>query len=223
MAINLKDHEVIINSIRTEHPQTVADGPVVPEKYSIVRPRILWVLRETNGGGDWDLKSFLRDNTNLFSYSRWHATFGAIAKISKGLIESLEVSEIRKLNARSAVESLRDIAVINLNKRGGGRNVNWETFPSDVQTFHPFVKSQICVLDPEILIAAGTADWLPDPLKSEITKIGHLKTGAIQIDSKKWLVKCFHSAQTQLTHHELYQQIINALSSVGWSNTRLNC
>ncbi len=218
MPVDLKAHERVLESIRQYDPETVADGPVVPARYATAHPRVLWVLRETHGGGDWDLREFLGHDSKLFSYPSWHSTFGALAKISHGLIRSLPAAAIERLSARSAVDALRDVAVINVNKRGGERNVDWDTFPGDVQDFRSFVDMQIATLDAEILIAAGTADLLPDSLRADSKELQHRKIGAVRISDSGWLVKCYHTAQTRIPHHELYRQIVDALYASGWRN-----
>ena len=215
-AVDLEAHEELLQAIRKIDSHTVADGAVVPSRYVLARPRILWVLRETNGGGDWDLREFLRSDTNLFSYPRWHCTFGALAKVSYGILNSLPIEDVEHLSARSAVDALREVAVVNVNKRGGGGRVDWAAFPDHAKDFSTLVESQIAALDPEILIAAGTVDFLPESLYASSKDLRGNTVGAVRLSSSRWLVKCYHTAQTRIPQHQMYAQIVDALRVAGW-------
>jgi hypothetical protein len=209
-------HEQVLKSIRLYDPQTVPDGPVVPTRYAAAKPRLLWVLRETNGGGTWDLCDFLRDHSKLFGYSRWHCTYGAVAKISFGLIKGLAADDIGKLGARDVVDTLRDVAVINVNKRGGEGRVARNKLAANAEDFKSFVELQIAALAPEIIIAAGTASLLPDSLREYNECIQGCVIGAVQLNEKAWLVKCYHTGQRKVRHAVLYERIFGALRKAGW-------
>lgn len=47
--------------IRERYPDSVLDGIVDANQFARTKPRILWILREANGGKGWDLRSWLRD------------------------------------------------------------------------------------------------------------------------------------------------------------------
>ena len=93
-----------LNSLRARihelNPNAVLDGAVSPDRYASSNPRIVWILRETNGDGGWDLCEFLEDHSQLLDYSRWAATYGAIAKISKAFQESLRPVALASLRKR---------------------------------------------------------------------------------------------------------------------------
>ena len=101
---DFQSHEQVLKSIRRYDPQTVADGPVVPARYAAAKPRMLWVLREPHGGGAWDLREFLRNDSQLLGEPRWYCTYGAVAKISYGLIKCLPAEHVGRLRSRAVVD-----------------------------------------------------------------------------------------------------------------------
>jgi len=216
MSLDLQAHDLVLESIRHYDPKTVADGAVVPGKYEQARPRLLWILRETNGGGDWDLRSFLSSNDALFGYPYWHATFGALAKTSFGLLHDLPAESIAQMEARDAVAALRSIAVVNVNKRGGESRVNWESFPDEAREFSRFVDKQVDALAPDIILAAGTTGHLPARFDAIAAELEQCSIGAVCLADGGHFVKCYHTAQTTITHHALYGKILASLLSAGW-------
>ncbi len=218
MPLDLQAHDRVLKSIREHDPKTVADGAVVPEEYVRAKPRLLWILRETNGGGDWDLRKFLANDEVLFSYPHWHATFGALAKISFGLLHDSPAELIAQMDAKDAVEALRSVAVINVNKRGGESRVDWDTFPDEVREFSTFVDEQVDALAPDIILAAGTAGHLPRRFDAVSAELQQRSIGAVRIESGAQFVKCYHTAQTTITHHALYGQILDSLREAGWKH-----
>jgi hypothetical protein len=218
MLLDFQAHDRVLEDIRQHDPNTVADGAVVPQEYAQSKPRLLWILRETNGGGDWDLRRFLSSDEELFGYRHWHATFGALAKISFGLIHNSPEASIAQMDAKDAVEALRSVAVVNVNKRGGESRVDWESFPEEAREFSSFVDKQINALAPDVIIAAGTADHLPARFDAVSAELGQCSIGAARLASGVHFVKSYHTAQTTLTHHALYQQVLASLLEAGWKH-----
>jgi hypothetical protein len=210
-------HEQVLKSIRLYDPQTVVDGPVVLARYAAAKPRMLWVLRETHGGGAWDLREFLMNDSQLLGYPRWHCTYGAVAKISYGLIKCSAAEDVGRLRARAVVDAIREVAVVNVNKRGGKGSVAWDRLVANAQDFTSFVERQIVTLNPEIIIAAGTYEILPEPLREQSTSLQGRVIGAVRLDQKAWLVRCYHTGQTRWRHELFYERILGALKDAGWT------
>ena len=84
--MDIATHDSLLADLRQMDPNAVLDGPVVSERYSKTPFRILWALREPNGDGPWDLREFLATDECLFTYPKWQATIGLLAKVSHGLV-----------------------------------------------------------------------------------------------------------------------------------------
>ncbi|MDM8541992.1 hypothetical protein QUF90_12975 [Desulfococcaceae bacterium HSG9] len=209
-------YEQLIQSIRTKDPEIIADGPVDWSRYVKSKIRILWILRETNGGGDWDLREFL---TNPFSYKNWHSTFGAVAKISHCFLNDLSPEELN-FNARSVADSLKDIAVINVNKKGGASHID-NNYYKNLKAFINDVKSQIQILKPKIIIAAGTLDQLA-MFDDHKEKLNSMPISAIKLTKKQWLVKSYHTAQRSITVRKMYEMMLLSLEKADWKKSTNN-
>src|SRR5690348_1674250 len=119
--VNLAAHAELMNTLREGPAMLVEDGPIVPDRYSRADPRIMWVLREVNGTDErWSYADFLATDTALFSYNRWKQSLGLMAKCSTGILRGCEAWGDWAEDPSKLTESLRDIAVININKAGGG-------------------------------------------------------------------------------------------------------
>src|SRR5687767_2223124 len=163
--MNLGTLEEVLLDVRRIDPRAVPDGAVVPERYACARPRIVWILREVNDSGntDWDLRTFLASDdpeTGLLSYSRWWSTYGFVAKMSRALREGPDSTAVARLTAAEARDSLRDIAVINVNKSRGSSSAHWPTLRKAALVFGPVLRRQVQILQPEVVIAAGTWELL---------------------------------------------------------------
>lgn len=218
---DLREHEQIAADVSRCHPEAVLDGPVVPERYHNASPRIMWILREPNGTGPWDLREFLRNHSDsgLFGYQNWHSTYGALVKISHGLAKGLSALEVGGLQAHEVVDTIRDVAVINVNKKGGSSRVCWKKLRENAEEFSSSVERQILALKPDIIIAAGTADLLPHSYRTRLTPVDDKVIAAVEL-GHSWLVKCYHTAQRRLTHMELYGEILRALEKANWKQCR---
>ncbi|HEX7122140.1 MAG TPA: hypothetical protein VF178_07195 [Gemmatimonadaceae bacterium] len=218
--IDFATHETVLGELRGAFPTAVLDGPVDTASYEAAPVRILWILREVYGDGTpWDLRGFLGDREKLFSYPRWHATYGLVAKVSHGLLHAIPPAGFHQLSAREAAQALDSIAVINLNKLGGGAQVNWPTFLERVRQFETFAARQVKALAPEMVIAAGTFDVLPATIRSSLQ---HAETGGHSYShaTMPFLVRAHHPGQRRMRHDTYYGNIASQLEQAGWTGIR---
>ena len=58
--MNIKEKEKeIFDKLRNKDPSIVEDGIVIEEEYLTSKYKILYIMKEVNGGSDWNLKDFL--------------------------------------------------------------------------------------------------------------------------------------------------------------------
>ena len=221
--MDLTTHRQMMRELRAMDPRVITDGPIVPDRYQVAQLRILWVLREANNkdneGNGWDLCDFLASDEKLFSYSRWASTYGAVAVLSYGLFRNLPVEDVAALRARPVVAAIRDTAVINVNKLGGRERSTWTKLRANAAAFESLVTRQLRLLDPHIVIAAGTAELLPGSWRSALAQFQHIAIGCCR-HNPGWLVKSYHTGQTTLSWGELYRAIQDALVHQGWPAQR---
>lgn len=173
----------------------IPDGPVCLDRYLTAPRRIVWVLREVNSSDrDWELPDLLCNH--LFESSRWYCTYGLVAKVSRALLQCPVPEQLPSTSASEAAGFLRDVAVINVKKTGGGRRINQPSLAQGARAFRQIVVRQLEALDAHILIAAGTSRFLPD------------------LNLRARIVRTYHPGQSRLTHAAFYESLVGVLGAV---------
>jgi hypothetical protein len=150
--INLVEHESLLDALRADPARPVLDGPIVAARYERATLRILWVLREHHGDNGWDYRAFVATDQSLFSYKDWKKTLGLVTKVSHGVLRGCIPYGDWANDPSKLTDCLREIAIINLNKEGGGTHVNWDCFLPRVAKYEQIVARQIECLAPHIVI-----------------------------------------------------------------------
>lgn len=55
------EEDKLFNDFRLNHPSAVADGVVHEPEFLSACYRIVYILKEVNGGSGWDLRDFVYD------------------------------------------------------------------------------------------------------------------------------------------------------------------
>jgi hypothetical protein len=217
--MDLSGHEELLGEMQAVCEKLVLDGPVVSSRYAAAPLRILWILREPNGEGPWDLREFLSTPQNVFSYSRWSATIGLVAKVSYGLTHGAIPWGPWGNDARSCTEALADVAVININKRGGVSSVDWELLLRASSDFGDFIVRQVALLEPHVAIMAGTFPLLPRPLREALHILGDAEHCSSRVGNTVW-IRTYHPNQRRIPHRDYYETVRRSLDSAYGSHAR---
>lgn len=153
-----KKEEILFFKWKEKRQKFVPDGIVDEIKYNASYKKVLYILKEVNGGkerdSNWDLRDFLRkggrkqtwDNIALWQYG--------INNLSQNLNWNILKSKISIKNFRKT--QLESIAAINLKKEPGGHtaknNLIWDYSWKDKE----LLKEQISIYKPEIIVCCGT-------------------------------------------------------------------
>ncbi len=194
----------------------VTDGPVNVTRYIQARPRIVWVLREVNfpGASGWDLSQYL--DCDLETYSRWQSTYGLVAKVSHALLQQPHATELPQ-NATDVRDAIRDVAVINVSKVGGGSRAQGRDLRERALRYEKLVALQLDALAPDIVIAGGTFSLVP-AFRQQFSK--DAMAGPIRAAKWRdsWLVNMYHPGQSRLRHEVVFAQLRDALVSAGYAS-----
>jgi len=193
--------------LQQQDPAIALDGAVDIDRYLKAKPRILWILREANQVGNlWDLRKYFREE--LFSYNRWKSTAGVMTCVSHGLLnQRMQWGPwAQNENVRVIADCLRDVAVININKRGGLSRVDWGRLGSASSDFSDIIERQIEALQPDIIILGGTRDFLPDRLKNQLKHLDYSDHNSARIDNAIY-IHAYHPNQSSITHEQYYESV----------------
>lgn len=143
------------------------DGPIT-ELYFETQPRILWILREPHNEGGESLIEYV--NNDLIGrdkpqWPKWYSTWGLIIKVSDAILNNNY--NMYDKHPRNIKKCLENIAVINLNKFGGGKRKS-RHYRLGAQKCKKLVQRQYEILSPDIVIFGGTGQ---DFIHLEIEKL----------------------------------------------------
>lgn len=162
--------EALFNEWR--FPGFISDGVVNPEEYCKSNLRILIVLKEVNGGKDWDLRDFLRNSGGR------NQTWGPVARWIKGirnLPDEYDWESIETVSDQDRIDWLKDIAAINVKKLAGGAVADSKKIRNFLysERNREYLKRQVNLYKPDLVILGNTgSDWYLSSVDWKVTKRG---------------------------------------------------
>lgn len=137
---------------RLECPGLIPDGLVDEEQYDSSPRKLLFLMKEVNGGRDWDLRDFLRAGGRP-------ATWDNIARWTQGL-HNLDReygwAELERDNDARRLELLKKICVVNVKKVPGGHTSEAKQIHTAGKENAEWLRQQISIYRPELIICCGT-------------------------------------------------------------------
>ena len=207
--------EASLEARQRADPALVVDGAVDAARYAAAPRRVVWLLREPNvaaawdtGGANRDLRRFYRDR--LFAYPRWAATGACLARTSHALLRGEPPDLWEPGGARRHADALRDVAVVNANKHGGGAVHRPAALRAKAAEFAPLLADQLAALAPDVLLLAGTAGLLPPPFWRAWAKLPAEPPLPATVDGRR-VVPVPHPAQTTITHRAYWRRVAAGL------------
>lgn len=148
-------HDALFERWAERARRVYRDGAVDAESYWMASLRIAYLLKEVNvreHEDGWDLCSFLADGER-------GKTWNMVAYWTYGLLNGLpEWTNVPDANTGFRGEWLRRVAVLNLNKEGGGAVTDPRRLRDVVKRDADLLRDQIRMLDPHVVVCAGTGD-----------------------------------------------------------------
>ena len=151
----------------------VFDGITNQKRFEKANPKILWILKEANKGEGkddwWDHREFHED---VSRYPRWPRTYQPIIWTAYGLLNKCYAwSDLPQINEKALINGknvLEDIAIININKKGGSSSSYQATIDKEYADHKKFLTDQISEINPDIIInSSGVFDLFTDFVPEE--------------------------------------------------------
>lgn len=153
--------KLVKDDIIKEVCEFIPDGIVNENEYNLAKYKILFVLKEVNGGKGWGLRKFLAEGGRPQTWDNISCWTEGVFNIDKEFLwrdlqdRDKEQREVKNLRRR--IKYLRKICVMNLKKTSGGHTTNrstlWEAAIRDAD----FFKKQHDLYNPDITICCGTS------------------------------------------------------------------
>lgn len=204
------------NNPKRDNPIIVADGVVDEKQYLESKFKIVYVMKEVNGGSDdWDLKDFLFDGGRS-------QTWDNIARWTEGILNLQEDFSWKYLSENNEIRRkkyLRKIGSINLKKTPGKHTSNYKEISIAATENKEIIKEQIELYNPEIIICCGTShDFIKCYLESDPVNWEMTYRGVEYIRNKNQIIISFAHPEARVRDAYLYYALIDAIREiVGYS------
>lgn len=176
---------LVANATNLTPLQWSADDGIIDDKqFNKQRLRILWVLREPNGG-DFDFKKYLKNPT---VYSKWKQSYGLVVKVSRIILDELFSNEDDW--HIYAPEVMKRIALINVKNTEGKSSVDWNKLTESFHSNKDSLTKKLREINPNLIICGGTYDYV----KSLIPACP--------------IISLYHPNQRKITHKEYIERAI---------------
>ena len=113
---HLKKENTFLDDWAAKVSGFIRDGIVDHEFYWKSGIKILFLLKEVNGGEDWDLREFLREGGRK---QTWDNATRLVIGINH-LERDIPWKELETITEEQRIENLQQIAVVNVKKTPGG-------------------------------------------------------------------------------------------------------
>ncbi|WP_328190265.1 hypothetical protein [Marinobacter sp. OP 3.4] len=181
------------------------DGVISKDNWDSSRKKVLFVLKETNKANQ-NVVAAINRAIEVKKSGWWRGK--VLRRVGRwayglqnydGVVPSLKDA---KLNERSAVKS---IAYINIRKTAGKARTNRKTFDAHASEYAYFVRRQVELIKPDIVVLCGTYNQVKRYVFPEIKKVServHLNEGVVFINA-------FHPAARRKSSM-LYHQVLDS-------------
>ena len=131
----------------------VRDGIVNHECYWNSEIKILFLLKEVNGGENWDLRKFLQEGGRKQTWdnvTRWIIGINDLKR-------DIPWAELESVTEEQRISVLQQIAVVNVKKTSGGHTSVSEQITEAALNNGEMLCKQIDMYHPDIIICGGTS------------------------------------------------------------------
>lgn len=123
------------------------DGVINPEVWKGTKPKILFVLKETNALNG-DLRTFLKEGGSPTYYRTWN-------NIARWTNVILNKENLDYVSNEERQDLLQNICAINLKKESGGSASNENEIREAAKRDKVFIRKQIDLYEPDVVVACG--------------------------------------------------------------------
>lgn len=203
------------NEWYTEDSTVIKDGVVCAEKYvsNEATPRLLFLLKEVNGGAGWDLREFLKNGGRTQTWDNVTRWIEGIRRID----EEIEWSELEENSENRRSKYLKEICVVNIKKTSGSHTSVKGEIADAASSNADKLRRQISIYEPDIIICGGTGDYYYDNLVEDINqkpKWERTKRGIYYIVENKRVIISYLHPEARVKDCVIYYGLIDAIKEL---------
>ncbi len=211
MSIRAKE-DSLFNEFFGNDPRVIKDGLVQEEAYETAKYRIVYVLKEVNGGESWDLRDFVRDDGGR------PQTWDNIARWTQGIMnleEDIPWSVLGSNNEERRKTVLKQIAAVNLKKTSGGHTADNKLIYETALENDALLREQMSLYEPDIIICCGTSDAFVDSCYKDVEITWEMTSRGIWYfrDGKTVVISYVHP-EARVTDSLIVYGLIDAIKDI---------
>jgi hypothetical protein len=212
--------------------EPIYDGPINPEKYFNSKVKVAWLLKEgycdkDGTGGDWSYTD-VYDKENLYESLIKHisskATWFPVVYVTYAILNGHKCYDDMDYikDDPSMVQVMREIAVVNAQKLPARQHTSTDLgdIVESISKYGDFIKEQVDILNPDILIGASTMKLYTDLF--ELNPEDRKTFGSVNywIKQGKLYVDAYHPNQRSIDRTTYVDDILRVVEE--YFNARRN-
>lgn len=147
-----EEENKLFAELRTYNPDIIDDGVADEEGYLSAKYKIMYVLKEVNGGKSWSLREFVQNGGRP-------QTWDNIARWTEAILDldaERPWSYWEKDNEARRNRILKMICAVNVKKTSGGHTSNADEIYQAAMDNSLILQKQLNLYNPDIIICCGT-------------------------------------------------------------------
>lgn len=205
----------------------IPDGVVVPEKWVNANNRVIFLLKEVNGGeSEWDERDYLENyNTNPLYIKTHSPTISVLIQWIYAFDNDIELEWDKLLsqidNTETQTKLLQQIALVNVKKVPGGGTVDGEKFDQywrekkNIDNLKKQFENYFSSDAPPDYIVCGATSWFYEEIfKNEKLKWEQTSRGIRYCKHRNTIVIDYCHPQARIASNIKYYALFDALQEI---------
>jgi len=192
-------------------PKLVSDGVANETEYLSSQFKILYLLKEVNGGENWDLREFIMNGGRP-------RTWDNIARWTEGILnldKDHSWEELDKNTEHRRKQYLPKICAMNLKKTSGTYTSISRQIKNAAEDYKHNLKEQLAIYKPDIIICCGTCDeYVKIMYENKKPDWKMTKRGIWFIREENKIIISFAHPESRIKSCLLYYALIDAIKEI---------
>ena len=191
-------------------PGFIRDGCANPEKYVDAPVKLLFVLKEVNGGQDWDLREFMNDGCRP-------QTWNVIARWIEGIFNishDYSWDEMQNDNDHRRKTYIPQVSAVNVKKTSGGNVADSRLIQDSVEKSKDYLRKQLQLYQADIIVLCGTGKQYQTAIRNKPNWKMTSRGIWYYIDDNNSIVISFSHPEARTKECFLYYGLIDAVKEI---------
>ncbi|MCR5271956.1 MAG: hypothetical protein K6E13_03120 [Lachnospiraceae bacterium] len=209
----IEKQKELFDEWKIDNPDIITYGIVNEDEYKKAPVRILYLLKEVNGGKAWDL-------CNYISNGGRQQTWDNKARWTRGILSiNLEIPwiELESITNQQRIELLNKICVVNVKKTSGRHTSNYSELQSAARDTREQLIRQFQISNPQVIICCGTSSiYFEDIFEVAEPNWEMTSRGIYFVRENGRIVISYSHPEARVKDSLLYYGLIDAVKEIMW-------